>query len=75
MVRNFIKGQPKQLLIENAKYTNKDKLFWMTKDFMKFKGIRLLKGKCFAISILQQDCKNYMKSVSTVEWTKEYKRF
>jgi hypothetical protein len=63
----------KQLLIENAKYTNKDKLFWMTKDFMKLKGIRFIEGQMFRyIYPLNKTAKNHMKNSSTVQWTKNY---
>jgi hypothetical protein len=37
----------KELLKENAQFSNKEKLFWMTPDFCKFKGISRIRGKMF----------------------------
>lgn len=35
----------KKLLIENALFSGKDKLFWLTSDFCKSKGIKRYRGK------------------------------
>lgn len=37
----------KQLLIENAKYENKDKVFWLTDNYCKYKGIDKIQGLMF----------------------------
>lgn len=37
----------KELLKENAKFVGKEKLFWLTPDFNKHKGIRRIRGKMF----------------------------
>jgi len=37
----------KELCIENAKYLNKKKVFWLTDDYMKLKGLKKIKGKQF----------------------------
>lgn len=37
----------KQLLKENAIYLNKEKLYWLTSDFCKHKGIKRIRGKMF----------------------------
>ena len=37
----------KELCVENAKFLNKEKVFWLTTDFMKFKGIRRIDGLMF----------------------------
>lgn len=37
----------RRLLIENAKFLGKEKLYWLTPDFMKTKGIRRIQGRMF----------------------------
>jgi hypothetical protein len=37
----------KQLHIENAKFLNKDKVFWLTQDFCELKGIDRIRGLMF----------------------------
>ena len=37
----------KKLLIENAKYENKNKVFWLTDSFCKYKGIDKINGLMF----------------------------
>jgi hypothetical protein len=63
----------KALLKENAEFLGKDKLFWMTPDFMKVKGIRRIRGKQFRyIYPLTKESKNILKNSSTVKWGLEY---
>ena len=62
----------KQLLIENAEFVGKDKLFWMTPDFMIHKGIRRIKGKQFRyIMPLNKKAKRNLKK-SAIEWSMDY---
>lgn len=62
----------KSLCEENAKFCNKEKIFWLTKDFMKFKGIIRIRGKQFRyIMPLNKMCRK-MLTKSTVKWTLEY---
>lgn len=52
----------KKLLIENAKYSNKDKVFWLTDDFCKYKGIDKINGLMFRyIFPLNKDAKKILK--------------
>lgn len=61
-----------QLCIENAKFLNKEKVFWLTTDFMKFKGIRRIDGLMFRyIYPLNKKAKKMLKN-SSMEWTKNY---
>lgn len=63
----------KSLLQENAEFLGKEKLFWMTPDFMKFKGIRRIRGKQFRYIIpLHKDSKKIMENESTVNWGIDY---
>lgn len=63
----------KSLLQENAKFLGRDKLFWMTPDFMKTKGIRRIRGKQFRYIIpLTKESKKIIKNGSTVSWGIEY---
>jgi len=63
----------KSLLKENAEFLGKEKLFWMTPDFMKLKGIRRIRGKQFRyIYPLNKEAKNILNSESTVTWDKSY---
>jgi hypothetical protein len=63
----------KALLKENAEFLGKEKLFWMTPDFMKIKGIRRIRGKQFRyIYPLTKESKKILKEGSTVEWGLEY---
>ena len=62
----------KQLLIENAEFEGKDKLFWMTPKFMIHKGIRRIKGKQFRyIMPLNKKAKRNL-SRSSVDWAQPY---
>jgi hypothetical protein len=63
----------KALLQENAKFLGKDKLFWMTPDFMELKGIRRIRGKQFRyIYPLNKKAKESLRRESTVNWNRVY---
>lgn len=63
----------KALLQENAQFLGKEKLFWMTPDFMKIKGIRRIRGKQFRyIYPLTKESKKILTEGSTVEWNLDY---
>lgn len=63
----------KSLLKENAEFLGKEKLFWMTPDFMKLKGIRRIRGKQFRyIYPLNKEGKKVLLKNSTVTWGKSY---
>jgi hypothetical protein len=63
----------KSLLKENANFLGKEKLFWMTPDFMKLKGIRRIRGKQFRyIFPLNNKSKEILRRESTVIWNKMY---
>lgn len=63
----------KALLKENAEFLGKEKLFWMTPDFMELKGIRRIRGKQYRyIFPLNKEAKKILKTGSTVEWDLEY---
>tara|TARA_E500000075_G_scaffold83271_1_gene75029 strand:- start:503 stop:1297 length:795 start_codon:yes stop_codon:yes gene_type:complete len=75
MMENGEKLHPrstKELLKENCKYSNKEKLFWMTKDFMMHKNIKFIEGYMFRyIYPLNKVAKKYIKT-SNMEWTRKY---
>jgi len=62
----------KKLLEENAKMLNRDKLCWLTPDFLKIKKIKRIKGKQFRY--IYPLSKKYKKQLSNsnVEWNKKY---
>ena len=63
----------KSLLKENAQFLGKEKLFWMTPDFMKLKGIRRIRGKQFRyVFPLNKESKKILKEGSTVLWDLNY---
>ena len=63
----------KDLLKENAQFLGKEKLFWLTPDFMKIKGIRRIRGKQFRyIYPLSKKSKEILRRESTVIWNKIY---
>lgn len=63
----------KQLLKENAEFLGKEKLFWLTPDFMKIKGIRRIRGKQFRyIYPLSKKSEEILRRESTVIWNKIY---
>ena len=63
----------KQLGIENAEFSNKRKVWWLTTDFMKSKGIKKVEGYMFRyIYPLSKTAKKIMKNNSTIEWIRDY---
>mgnify|MGYP003653115068 CR=1 FL=1 len=57
---------------ENALFSGKEKIFWLTDDFMAHKNIKRIKGKQFRyIHPLSNEAKKLM-ATSTVKWTKNY---
>ena len=62
----------RKLLEENAIFSGKEKIFWLTDDFMTYKNIRRIKGKQFRYILpLTKEAKKLMET-STVKWTKDY---
>ena len=76
MMNNNEKLHPRsarELLKENCKFSNKEKLCWMTKDFMKAKNIKLIEGLMFRyIYPLSKASKRMMEKESTLNWSKNY---
>ena len=63
----------KSLLKENAIFSGKKKLFWMTPDFLSHKGIKRIRGKQFRyIYPLNKQSSDILKKESTVTWGLEY---
>jgi hypothetical protein len=63
----------KELCKENAKFSGKDKIFWLTSDFMKLKGIRKISGYMFRyIYPLSKKAKKLMENNSTLNWSSPY---
>jgi hypothetical protein len=63
----------RQLVLENARFSNKRKITWMTTDFMKSKGIKKIKGYMFRyIYPLSKTAKRIMETQSTMEWNRDY---
>ena len=62
----------KSLLQENAQMLGKAKVFWMTPDFMKLKGIRRIKGKQFRYIYPLTKSARKLLPQSTVEWSLNY---
>ena len=62
----------KDLCMENAKFSGKEKVFWMTTDFMIHKGIRRIDGLMFRyLYPLNKKAKRMMKQ-SSMNWDKSY---
>ena len=62
----------KDLCMENAKFSGKEKVFWMTTDFMIHKGIRRIDGLMFRyLYPLNKKAKRMMKQ-SSMDWDKNY---
>ncbi len=57
---------------ENAKFVGKEKVFWLTRDFMKMKGITRIKGKQFRYIMPLSKQARKMLDKSTVKWTIDY---
>ena len=57
---------------ENAKMIGKNKVFWLTYDFMEKKGIKRIKGKQFRYILpLNKKAKKVLKK-SNMDWNIEY---
>ena len=62
----------RKLLEENAKFCKKEKLCWLTREFIKKKGISRVRGKQFRyIMPLSRDARKLLDK-STVQWTLNY---
>jgi hypothetical protein len=63
----------KHLCKENAIFSGREKIFWLTHDFMESKGIEKYNGLMFRyIFPLSRYAKRVMISDSTVNWNKKY---
>ena len=63
----------KQLCIDNAKFSGKEKVFWLTTDFMKYKKIRRINGLMFRyLYPLNKKAKKLMLQESSMNWDKNY---
>jgi hypothetical protein len=75
MMENGEKLHPrstKNLLKENAEQRNKDKLFWLTSDYMQQKNIRFIEGKMFRyIYPLNKRAKKLLPT-SPMNWSIKY---
>ena len=76
MMENGEKLHPrstKQLCIENAEFSKKEKVFWLTTDFMKSRGIFKVNGYMFRyIYPLNKKAKRIMKKESSLNWSFNY---
>ena len=62
-----------QLCIENAEFSGRDKIFWLTSAFMKHKGIHKINGLMFRyIYPLNKSTKKIMMKESSMNWTRNY---
>ncbi len=75
MMENGEKLHPRSskfLCEENSKDIGR-KVFWLTTDFLKKKGIKVIKGYMFRyIYPLNKKAKRIMKNHSTMKWTRNY---
>jgi len=63
----------KELCRENAALLGKEKVFWLTKDFLKIKNISRVRGKQFRyIYPLTKNAKKHLLKRSTVMWNQPY---
>ena len=63
----------KEMLKENCIFSKRDRLFWMTRDFMKHKNIKHIEGLMFRyIYPLTKRAKRIMLNESTLNWDKNY---
>ena len=62
----------RKLLEDNAKFENKEKLFWLTDAYMAHKNIRRIKGKQFRYILPLNKEAHKLMGISTVTWAKEY---
>lgn len=76
MMENGEKLHPrstKTLLKENAKLLNKDKLFWLTSDYMQNRNIKFIEGKMFRyIYPLNKSAKRLIDKSTTIHWSRNY---
>ena len=76
MMENGEKLHPRSsrpMLEENAKMLGKEKLFWLTSDYMKLKGIKKIEGYMFRyIRPLSKKAQRIMKKESTMTWGTSY---
>ena len=62
----------RKLCEENAKFSGKERVFWLTSDFMQEKGIKKIEGYMFRyIFPLNKKAKKLLKK-SNMEWTRTY---
>jgi hypothetical protein len=75
MMENGEKLHPRstrKLCEENAKFSGKERVFWLTSDFMKEKGIKKIEGYMFRYILpLNKKAKKLLKK-SNMEWTRNY---
>lgn len=63
----------RELCKENAIFSGREKVFWLTHDFMESKGIEKYNGLMFRyIFPLTKRARRVMNKESTVNWTKNY---
>jgi hypothetical protein len=62
----------KGLCQENAKFLGKEKVFWLTRDFLKLKGIERIRGKQFRYIMPLSKPARKLLDKSTVNWTIQY---
>jgi len=62
----------KHLLRENERWLGHARLFWMTPDFLAFKGIQRIKGKQFRYILPLSKYYRKLLKTSTVLWNREY---
>lgn len=64
----------KSLCIENAKFLGKEKVFWLTYDFMETKSIEKIQGKMYRyIYPLNKKAKNIFNKYNLIEWKRPKK--
>ena len=63
----------KELCKENAEFSGKERVFWMTTDFMEHKGIKRINGLMFRyLYPLNKKAKRMMLRESSMNWDKNY---
>lgn len=76
MMENGEKLHPrstKELLKENAEQLQKDKLFWLTSDYMQSKNIKFIEGKMFRYMYpLNKSAKRLMNGATNMHWSRSY---
>ena len=62
----------RKLCEENARFSGKERVFWLTSDFMTERGIKKIEGYMFRyIFPLNKKAKKLLKK-SNMEWTRKY---